>query len=80
MNKTTRKKIDDMKTKLEAMQSDLEAIRDAEQDAFDSKSERWQEGEKGEAARAVIDGLNSACDSLTEVVGVLEDEVLAGED
>lgn len=44
---------------LQQMQSDFETIRDELQEEFDNKSERWQEGEKGEAAQNELSEMES---------------------
>ena len=36
------------------------------QEKFDSMSERWQEGEKGEAAQEVLSELQTALDGISE--------------
>jgi len=38
---------------------------------FDYKSERWQEGDRGEAARAWIDSLQESLDELTDLEPVV---------
>ncbi|MDD2775492.1 MAG: hypothetical protein PHU06_06025 [Gallionella sp.] len=53
----------------------IQELRDVEQDKFDDKSERWQEGEKGEEAQAKIDTLNEAADSLETTANELNDLV-----
>lgn len=75
MNKQRRKMIADVVERLEAAKSDLEMIRDEEQEAFDNMPEGLQGSERGEAMEEGIyqieeamDGLDSALDSLQEVM------------
>ncbi len=48
----------------EQLHSFLEEHRDAWQEQYDEKSERWQEGEAAEAASERIEILNTAIDEL----------------
>lgn len=75
MNKQRRKMIADVVERLEATKSDLEMIRDEEQEAFDNMPEGLQGSERGEAMEEGIyqieeamDGLDSALNSLQEVM------------
>lgn len=40
---------------------------------FDGKSENWQEGERGEAMQAAIEGLESAIQNLESAMSDIED-------
>lgn len=51
-------------------QTALEALRDELQEAFDEKSERWQEGERGEEWQQHIGSVETAL----EAVEALEEE------
>lgn len=42
----------------------VEDIMNEEQESFDNKSEKWQEGEKGEEAQEIINNLESAIESI----------------
>lgn len=42
----------------------VKVILDNEEDAYNSRSERWQESENGERASDIIDNLSDAIDSL----------------
>lgn len=75
MNKQRRKMIADVVERLEAAKSDLEMIRDEEQEAFDNMPEGLQGSERGETMEEGIyqieeamDGLDSALDSLQVVM------------
>lgn len=45
------KKLKAMIGRLQEMQSEFETIKDEVQEAYDAKSEKWQESEKGEKAQ-----------------------------
>ena len=59
------------KTELEKINEQLEKMLESAQDSFDSKSEKWQESEKGEIAQKQIDFLQSSVDSLCELIEIL---------
>jgi len=55
--------------------NEIEAIKDAAQDRFDGKSEKWQEGEVGEAASgnlSELDDLVSALESAKDACNDVE--------
>lgn len=58
--------IEAVNTKVEEAREMLEELRDTIQAEFDEKSEKWQEGEKGEAWKELLE-------SLDEQIGVLQD-------
>jgi DNA repair exonuclease SbcCD ATPase subunit len=58
--------IEELKGKLADVQSQLETIRDEEQDYFDNMPEGLQAGEKGDKATEAIDNIDSAINE-TEV-------------
>lgn len=60
MNKQRRKSIDDVVAKLQELRDEVESLRDEEQDYYDNMPESFQNGEKGEAATAAIEYLESA--------------------
>lgn len=62
---------------LEDLKGTLEAAKDEQQEEFDGKSERWQEGDRGQAAEEWITALESACDSLDPIAVALPEEVEA---
>lgn len=73
MNKTRRKEIATLRQKFEELTGDLESIRDEERETFDNMPEGLQNGEKGQAIDAAAMALESAYDSLQELVGYLEE-------
>lgn len=72
MNNTRRKSIEDIKAKIgslmsqltEEIKSQLEDIRDEEQDYFDNMPESFQIGERGALAQSAIDNLESAISDI----------------
>jgi chromosome condensin MukBEF complex kleisin-like MukF subunit len=73
MNAAQRKQIERVEALLSEARCILEELRDDLQAAFDEKSERWQESERGEAAQEEIDNLENACASVEEIEGSLAD-------
>ncbi len=71
MNKTNQKEVSALISTIEEAVAALQAITDDEQEAFDEKSEKWQESEKGEEASEVLDTLQAQVDALEEVAGEL---------
>lgn len=71
MNQSDRKRIGELKAKLEQMTSDIEEIgndlrglADAEQEKFDNMPENLRQGEKGEAMETAASALTEAADAL----------------
>lgn len=64
MNKARRKEIARIVEKLRELHSDLQAVRDEEQEYVDNMPESLQQGSKGEAAQEATDALDSALDEL----------------
>ena len=50
------------------LKSELTTLRNELQESFDSKSERWQESERGELAETQIVSLNEADDKLETAI------------
>jgi hypothetical protein len=69
----TVKKIKAIYSKLEQIQSDLQAINETYQDAFDRKSAKWQESEKGEILSNRISYLDSALADIDSLMGNLDE-------
>lgn len=68
------------RTRLEIIQSSIEQIAghlrdlvDAEQERYDSRSECWQESEKGEWMQDALDKLEEAVDALTDASASIDD-------
>jgi hypothetical protein len=86
MNKARRKQLDeffkqieDVKEKLahvpalDDLHSDLETLKDEEQESFDNLPEGLQGGERGQAIEAAVGALDEALDSLQEAVDKLSE-------
>ena len=79
MNKATVKKIDALILRLESIaiemsdQSWLESEVESLQDAFDNRSEKWQESEKGSEAQEILNQLESAMNAVREVSDLAEE-------
>ena len=74
MNKQRRKAIGDIYDKLIDIQSDLECIRDEEQEAFDNLPESIQCAERGERMEEYISSLDEALDYVGYAVDSLDEE------
>lgn len=74
MNKQRRKAIGDIYDKLIDIQSDLEYIRDEEQEAFDNLPESIQYSERGEKMEEYISSLEEALDNVGYAVESLDEE------
>lgn len=75
MNKSRRKRIQELKDKLLDMLTEIEEIRDEEQEAYDSLPESLQDGDKGTKMSEAVDNLESAYSSLEEVAESLEEAI-----
>lgn len=72
MKKAQVKKLKEMIATMQGLLSEFETIRDEVQEAYDAKSDRWKESEKGEKAQEEISNLEAVdiegtIDALSEV-------------
>ena len=74
MNKNRRNAISDIYDKLTDIQSDLECIRDEEQEAFDNLPESIQYSERGERMEEYISSLDEALDYVDYAAESLDEE------
>lgn len=65
------KKIDKITKKLETIQEELTAMAETAQETYDSRSDRWQESEKGEEYSDMISALEDAASSVGDAVDYL---------
>lgn len=72
MNNNRRKSIRELMESLEALKSDLETIKDEEQDAYDNLPEGIQCSERGEAMETALENLEEAYYGLDSVLETLE--------
>lgn len=66
MNKDRRHTLRDIVLRLMDIRTELEAVRDEEQDYYDNMPESLQGGEKGDAATEVIDTLTQSIDNIID--------------
>lgn len=53
---------------LEGIQSDIENIKDEEQDAFDNMPEGLQQSERGQASEQAVENLDEACGNIQTLI------------
>ena len=75
MNDLRRKKINEIKEKMEGIHLELETLEDEEQDYYDNMPTGFQDGQKGEKAMEAIDELMEAKDKAQEIIEALEKAV-----
>lgn len=68
MNKQRRKELDKIQDEIMDLQTALEELKDAEQEAFDNLPESLQYSERGEAMQSAIENLEYAHDSLQDAI------------
>jgi hypothetical protein len=80
MNKATRKILsglvadaEKITSMIEDLKSQLETIRDEEQEKYDNMPESIQSGDRGEAASAAIDALENAIGKLDGIDDLVSD-------
>lgn len=72
MNKARRKEIENIVEKLEELQSDIESVLSDEQDYLDNIPENLQGSERYETAEMAVDELQSAYDTIEDVISALQ--------
>lgn len=72
MNAERRSRIDKLIADLIALQSEAEAIRDDEQDAYDAMPEGIQDSERGQKALEAIYNLDESCDAFDTMIDALK--------
>ena len=73
MNKNRRKAIERITDKLMEIQTDVEEIRDEEQEAYDNLPESIQDGERGEEMEGYIELIEDALNSIEEAIDYLNE-------
>lgn len=71
MNHARRKQIADITEILDAQLSLIEDVKSDEEESFENMPESFRDGERGEAAQAAIDALDSAASSVQEAIDCL---------
>ncbi len=87
MNKERRKAIEALKDQIRALAtaaagvaSEVEALRDEEQDYFDNIPESLQSGDRGQASEAAISSLEYALSSLEDIETAAEGAIQSLDD
>ena len=80
MKKTNMRALANIKDRLTDLRSLIETIAQDEQDAFDAKSEKWQESDKGQAAQDAVETLNNIATELNDAEDALGDIMEAEND
>jgi uncharacterized protein YukE len=62
--------IEEYNARLDDLHGTIEAAKDELQGEFDEKSERWQEGDKGQAVSAWLDDIGSKADEIADGIDV----------
>lgn len=68
MNKQRRKRLEDVVSRLEECMSDLEFIKEEEQEAYDNLPESIQYSERGEAMQGNVDDIDYVISDLDQVI------------
>lgn len=71
------KRLADIKGRMDDLANELDEVRSELEDHFDGRSEKWQEGEAGEAYHEGIDAVQQAYDDLDNVATALGDLIEA---
>ena len=72
MNNVKRKALQIIADQLADLLSQIDTIKDEEQDAYDAMPESFQNGERGEKSQTAIDAMNDASSSLEQVITDIE--------
>lgn len=75
MNKSRRATLNMIANALQELKSQLETVRDEEQDAFDNMPESFQESERGETMQEMIDNMDYANDSLDDAISYISEVI-----
>lgn len=73
MNATRRRELSKIYDAIEELRSQIETLREDEQDAFDNMPEPFQYTERGSKMESYIDQMDNACDSLQEAMEYIEE-------
>lgn len=73
MNKQRRKELDKIQDTLLEVQTDLEAVKNEEEEAYDNLPESLQDSERGEVMQDAISILEDALNSIEEAIDYLND-------
>ena len=73
MNNTRRKHLSDLQDKLRDIMSDLELLRDEEDEAYNNLPESIQLSEKGDSMAEAIDNMDEASSLIEDVISYIDD-------
>ena len=73
MNKQRRKSLEEVVSRLEGCMSDLECIKEEEQEAYDNLPESLQYSEKGELMQGNVDDLDYVISDLDSVISSINE-------
>lgn len=68
MNNTRRKHLRDLIEKMEGIKSEIEEIRNEEEEYYNNMPEAFQDGDKGDRAQTVIEYLDEAMTAAGDVI------------
>lgn len=75
MNKTRRRDLQNIITKIDILKEELEALRDEEQDYMDNIPENLQGSERYEVAEEAVDNMDNALDAFDEVIDSISETI-----
>ena len=75
MNKIRREALQEISVKLEDIKSDIETLRDEEQEYVDNMPESLQSSEKHDTAENAVSSMDSAIDGLDDVCSSLGEAI-----
>lgn len=75
MNKTRRKRIQDIIDQLEGLKSEIEELQAKEQDSFDAIPENMQQSERAEKSETAINELEEAADNIQNAIDNLQTSI-----
>jgi hypothetical protein len=73
VNKSQLKKLAKLRGDLEQAQADFREMHSALDDSYNNKSEKWQEGDKGQEAKERLDELETFVDNLETLASEAQD-------
>ena len=73
MNNQRRQYLKNIRISIAEIMADIEAVRDEEQNSYDSLTEGWKDSERGQAMLDAIENMELAFETLEEAQGYLEE-------
>lgn len=73
MNKSRRKKLQELMEQLGTIKDELEMVQEEEQDAFYNLPESLQYSERGQQMELAVDNMSSAADYLDDIMSCIEE-------